>query len=331
MSLDESHNLLLNHLVELTEKQGLLSYKDFIEQVLFASGMGYYRKDKERVGRKINTDFYTAESLGSVFKQLVLASVEKILGSKNCKETQFVEIGAEPNNELIKTQEDRFGGYKSIRIGDDIEIPQKSILFANELLDAQAFHRLIYTNEQWHEIGVSFKNGKFSEELMPKMTDPVHKIREDLPKTMEEGYRLDLPLGAEDLLKKIVSQDWKGMILLFDYGFMWEDLINNHPEGTARAYYKHKQHNDLLINIGDQDITCHICWDRLSKILKENGFNQPKLERQEAFFVHHASELIELIINQSSEGKINKDKQTLLELIHPTHMGHKFQVLWACR
>lgn len=328
---------LLSHLKEIAGQAGILSYRKYIQEVLFAPELGYYRKETERVGRKKETDFYTAESLGGVFSELVLGAVQKILGESNCKTAEFIEIGAENGNGIIRLLENRnhpcipFLSSKTIKVGQGIEIAKNAVVFANELLDAQAFHRLIFKNGCWRELGVRIDNEGYFEELMPELSSEVKEIISDLPSIAEEGYRLDLPLGAEDLLRNLVEQEWKGMIVLFDYGFLWDDLIHNHPAGTARAYYKHKQYNDLLINVGKQDITCHICWDRLSKILEENGFNQPQLQRQESFFVHHASEVIEKIISKSPNGKMNYDKQTIFELIHPLHMGHKFQVLWATR
>lgn len=325
---------LLNRLRKIADSKDVISYKDYIQEVLFAPEIGYYTRLAERVGRNEKTDFYTAESLGNIFGELVVGAARKILGDEECSKAQFIEIGAEPNRGIIQNIKERksiFAGDKVIRVGEEIRISHNAIVFGNELLDAQAFHRLIYINGKWNELGVRIDKKGLREELMPELSTEVKKVINELPNESQEGYILDLPLGAENLLKKIVEQDWTGMIVLFDYGFLWEDLIHNHPEGTARAYYKHKQHNDLLSHVGEQDITCHLCWDRLSKILEENGFQKPQLQRQESFFVHHAKEVVEKIICKVSKEELNYDKQTLLELIHPTHMGHKFQVLWAKR
>lgn len=324
-------NQLLSHLRGIAGKGGVLSYRKYIEEVLFAPELGYYRRDVERVGRKEETDFYTAESLGSVFGELVKGAVQKILGEEECRKSEFIEIGAEGVGGLMKGLDFPFAGYKTIRVGQEIKIPKNAVVFANELLDAQAFHRLIYQNGKWWELGVRVDGNGLREEVLSQVTLEVEEILDSLPTDVQERYRLDLPLGAESLLKRIVEEDWNGMILLFDYGFLWEDLMHNYPEGTGRAYYKHKQYSDLLINVGRQDITCHVCWDRLSKILQENGFQRPYLQKQESFFVHHAINVIEGIINKRNGKYIDVDRMTLNELLHPAHMGHKFQVLWAIR
>lgn len=329
--INEEDRVFLRHLGGCIGNKGLLTYKQFIHEVLFAPKMGYYMRDRERVGREEGTDFYTAESLGRVFRELVLAAIKEILGQEGRKQFTFLEIGTERGGGLLKGLDSHFGGYKTIGAGQAIEIPKKAIVFANELLDAQAFHRLIFKNGKWRELGVRVNRAKgFSEELMPELSHEVEEVIKELPQEAPEGYHVDLPLGAENLLRKIVEQDWRGLIILFDYGFLWDDLMNNYPQGTARAYYRHKQHNDLLANIGKQDITCHICWDRLRDILEAHGFQRPSLERQESFFVNHARLAIEKIVTENL-GEFSSGRQTLYELIHPSHMGHKFQVLWAKR
>ena len=62
--------------------------------------------------------------------------------------------------------------------------------------------------------------------------------------------------------------------------------------GTVRAYYRHSQSNDLLARPGEQDLTCHVCWDWLASALRRHGFAEPALDFQETFFVRHAGDLI---------------------------------------
>lgn len=323
---------MLDHLKSVADKSQLLSYKTFIQEVLYAPKIGYYTQERKRVGRNPTTDFYTAESLGPVFQKLILASIQTLLKNQPLNQFTFVEIGAEPHQSLFQNSDHPFLNTLTLRPHQSLEIPPKSIVFANELLDAQPFHRLIYQNNQWHELGVQIHpNNTLSETTLPTLSPEVKNIANQLPQNAPENYQLDLPLEAENLLKKIASQNWQGLLLLFDYGFLWEDLIHNHPQGTARAYHNHKQLNNLLANPGNQDITCHICWDRLIPILKQHHFSHPTLQKQESFFIHHAPSAIEEIIQPKEKNKFNHPKQTLQEIIHPAHMGHKFQVLWGLR
>ena len=56
-----------------------ISYRDFIELALYHPQVGYYSTNRSRVGPSRNNDFYTAESLGTVFSQLVIDSARSHL------------------------------------------------------------------------------------------------------------------------------------------------------------------------------------------------------------------------------------------------------------
>jgi SAM-dependent MidA family methyltransferase len=68
----------------------------------------------------------------------------------------------------------------------------------------------------------------------------------------------------------------------------------------------------------------------MESILAANGFRSIALQRQESFFMHHAAAAIAAIAGAAGPG-LSPRKQTLMELLHPGNMGHKFQVLHARR
>lgn len=311
---------------------GPISYRDYIDIVLYADEFGYYKRDRQRVGRNQTTDFYTAESLGPVFAQLVTTAAEDLLGKSIAANSTFIEIAAEPGTELLSHLEKHpFTDSRVIRHGKPIRADGPVVLFANEWLDALPFHRLVFKNGKWHERGVNADEaGALSEELLDHLTEAVAAMSDRLPKEAPEGYQLDLPLLAEAAIRDLLAQNWTGLILLFDYGKSWQSLITDCPAGTARTYQKHRQGNDLLDSPGAKDITCDLCWDPLVELFKQADLQSVTLESQEAFFVKRAQSAAETIV-QSAMGGFSKEKQTLMELIHPTHMGQRFQALWGLR
>jgi hypothetical protein len=54
------------------------------------------------------------------------------------------------------------------------------------------------------------------------------------------------------------------------------------------------------------------------------------VESQEAFFVGHAAGRIAGITSSEAPG-FSRKKLSLLQLLHPSHLGYKFQVLHASR
>jgi len=321
-------NLKQRLLAQADDKQHL-SFADFMHIVLYDPDHGYYRAERQRVGRSSDTDFYTAQSLGPVFQRLLLNAVNTLIEGDLSRYT-WVEIGREPGNPWWLEGQHPFGALKSIGAGDPVKITGPSIVFSNELFDAQAFHRLVYHQGAWRELGVDLNGDAPTEVILPRLSDELAPALQRLPKDHTEGYVLDLPLRAEQLLHRICTEPWQGLFIAFDYGRSWDQLLFEYPHGTARAYHRHEQSNDLLALPGQQDLTCHINWDGLNEVLKSHGFSEPQLENQEAFFMHHAQQAIGDIITAKA-GQFDPARQTLMHLLHPGNMGLKFQVLSARR
>ena len=329
-------NTFLDYLKKRIGDQSI-SYKDYIQLCLYHPTHGYYSKQKKRVGRTSDSDFYTAESLGPLFTNLIIASVRNLLKSSKLNDDlsqyTFIEIGTEPEYALLSSIEvNPFGDHKILRLGDDLNFEDSNvILFANEWLDALPFHRLIYKDSNWHERGVGFNNaGQLEERLLNSLDLALNPIIDKLPKKSTENYQIDLSTEAPKLLTSLLNGQWKGIALFLDYGKMWDDLAYQRPNGTARTYWKHKQDTDLLKNPSEADITYDVCWDLLIESIESNPQTQTKLQTQEAFFIQRAGSVIEPIISQSAF-TFSKEKQTLMELVHPSHMGRRFQVLEIIR
>lgn len=314
---------------------GQLNYRDFIQLALYDSEYGYYRRDTQRVGRNQDADFYTSQSLGQVFGLLVVEAVQQLLetnsqGPINLADWTWVEVGYESDAGWWTDGDCPFKEVLRIGPGDDMHISGPSVVFSNELFDAQAFHRLLYIGGEWKELGVDCSGPELKETVLPELSEEVHAFRHDLPLESQEGYLLDLPLATRSLMKQLTKQDWTGLLVALDYGKSWPELAHDFPQGTARAYFKHEQSSNLLIQPGLQDITCHICWDWLKEELEKARFQNCRVESQEAFFVKHAARQIEQIIT-AKPGAFDTQRQTLMHLIHPATMGQQFQVLSAYR
>jgi SAM-dependent MidA family methyltransferase len=309
-----------------------ISYRDYIEVALYAEGCGYYTQTAQRVGRSGQHDFYTAESLGRVFAQLVTTAAVDLLGDKKAAASTFVEIAAEPGTSLLSHLEiNPFAAERVIRQNDTINTDGSVVIFANEWLDALPFHRLIFREGAWRERGVGLNaEGQLCEVLLDRLTPQVAAVADRLPAHIEDGYELDLPLEAEAALADLLRQDWTGLILFFDYGRTWTSLLQDHPSGTARTYKQQVQGNDLLESPGGCDITCDINWTPLMAQMEAAGLRSVTLESQEAFLVKRAQRAAETLVTGSA-GSFSPDRQTLMQLIHPANMGQRFQVLWGLR
>lgn len=317
------------------ENGGKMSFRDFSEIALFDPEFGYYRRTRERVGRSAGTDFYTAASLGGIFGKLIRYAAQNLLGeTENLREYTLVEIGAEPGQTHFEEQSEFFREIRTVRVGEDFNIPEKSVIVANELLDAQPFYRLVSRAGIWREIGVvemPEKSGEWREVLLDNFSSAeIRNFAEHTAVPADDGWHLDIALGAETLLRKILVGDWFGAAIFPDYGKSLEDCLETFPQGTARAYFRHTLSNALTQNPGEQDLTCHVFWDRLSAVFETCGFHSVSTLRQESFFMKHALRGVEEILTGTSP-EYARERGKLIELIHPGKMGHSFQVLSGIR
>jgi len=306
-------------------RDGLVSFARLVEAALYAPGLGYYSSNCVRVGKAAGTDFTTAAALGPMFGQLIAGAVRSLVG--DLKAHALVEVGAEPGQTHYVGVASQFAELRTFRFGSTPEFPARSILVANELLDAQPFHRFLLQGGVWRELGVRVDGvGLTVEPLGDYSSSLAAEFARSLPLS-EEGWIIDAPLAAEELLAKLLSGSWSGAVILLDYGKTIAQCLESSPAGTARAYRSHELSGAILEGLGSQDLTCHVLWDRIEPVLVAAGFRNVRLDRQEAFFVKYAGAEMERIARTGDQEATGR----LRALTHPAHFGAKFQFLHGIR
>jgi SAM-dependent MidA family methyltransferase len=302
-----------------------LTLDRFIACALYDPDIGYYRSTRRRIGRDRATDFYTASSIRDTYANLVIESVRVLLGDE-LKGLAFVEIGPETEHGILgATDQHPFDSTHLLQPGMAVRIPARSIVFSNELFDAQPFRRFIRDAGKWKELGVRVCRDAISWIHIDSPKDPPA-----LPSDSSQGYIVDWPQGSINMLRQLVTRKWSGLFVAFDYGLDAQTILHERPQGTGRTYSRHRMGTDLLDRPGEIDITHHVAWDIMEETLVAGGFENVRLFRQEAFFMKFAHREIQRIMEASPDG-FDGEKQSLMELLHPGNMGHKFQVLSAFR
>lgn len=312
-----------------------MPFTQFMDLALYHPEVGYYRSNRKRVGYEPGTDFFTSSTSGAIFGELVAAACAKLLraAGRDPAAHTFVEIGAEPCHSVLGRPDGGgvlagamhpFAARRTVRVDERLDLLAGDlVVFSNELFDAQPFSRTVAQNGRWYQVNVRLQGDRLTEVVHP---DPIP----DGPPPAPDGYRFDQPHAAASLAAEITRRPWCGLFVAIDYGKTLRELTEDKPEGTARAYFQHTQSNDLLARPGEQDLTCHICWDWMTQALKHSGFTEPRLEFQEAFFIRHAGEFI-AGTSAADAARFSPRKLALQQLLHPAHLGQKFQVLHAVR
>ena len=305
---------------------GTMTFERFMELALYHPAVGYYQAPGARVGRGPGSDFLTSATVGPLFGSLVAAACVSLLDGADPRGFTFVEIGPEGREGgVLAGVAHPFGASRTIVLGEPPDIAGRCVVFSNELLDAQPCRRFSFRAGAWLELGVGVDGAGLREIALGPVPAGLAGV---LPAEAPEGAVFDAPLAAVALLERIATGPWTGLLVAADYGRAWAELASECPEGTLRAYHRHRQSNDLLARPGRQDLTCHVCWDWLRAALERRGFGDPVVESQESFLVRYAGQALASAARADAPPSV---KGALMQLIHPAHMGMKFQVLHALR
>jgi SAM-dependent MidA family methyltransferase len=313
----------LETFVAQADRRGAVRFDQFVALALYDPHCGYYTANRRRVGREPGTDFFTSTSSGPLFGELIASACASLLEGDPA-ETTFVELGAEPDRSILHDADHPFRASDVRHLGDPLSLKGNLVVFSNELLDAQPFRRFVARGQRWIERGVMWTGEQLTE------TDWADADEPWLPPPGADGTYFDAPRAAAELVTALGRESWRGLFVAVDYGKSLGQLARDCPSGTARAYWRHTQHNDLLDRPGEQDLTVHICWDWIDQALRTAAFKEPQLESQEAFLMHHAAAKIETLLRNDA-GQRGPRTRSLLQLLHPANLGQAFQVMWAHR
>ena len=328
-----------------------------MQEWLYGEG-GYYRTHKE-IGKK--GDFYTAVSSsmffgGSIAKRLI-ETIESGFLSPRCK---VVEIGAHKGYlladmvqfiytlkpELLKTLSftivEPFEENRTIQLnyfkdsfGDAVYLTHLSGL--KELKCDEAF---FVANEIFDAFTCEVvKDGKMleldGEELKFEPMD-------DITKSLSKRYDIsigEIPLGYEEFAKDMYDSTKRYEFVTFDYG-------DRYPRNdfSLRIYDKHKVYPFFSLtnfvkdekidkNFKDfykkSDITYDVNFDYLIKSYEKSGAKLDLYSSQfSALMRFGLSELLELLLKNSTKEAYENEINKVKILIDPTMMGERFKM--AC-
>jgi SAM-dependent MidA family methyltransferase len=301
--------LLSEIIIEQIKNQGLMSFRDFMEMVLYYPELGYYNSKQNIIGTE--GDFYTNASLSASFGAMLGRQIEEmweVLGKKTLK---IIEYGAGTGLlchdilDYLKNNSDLYNccSYSIIEKSTSMreiekkhlhekvswhssiqEIPQiNACIISNELVDNFAVHQVVM-EDQLMEVFVDYENG-FKEVLQPANASLVSYF-ETLNVTLPKGFRTEINLEATTWIKEVAQWLKKGYVITIDYGALSSELYNiNRRLGTLLCYNKHRINDNPYQFIGEQDITTHTNFSALKDWGAKYGLNYCGLANQANFLL----------------------------------------------
>ncbi len=233
-----------------------------------------------------------------------------------------------------------------VRWVPDLEaLPPRSVhgvIFGNEFFDALPVHRLVWDAGAgaWTELRVTRQGGQWvwvrprpGEPHFPLCPVVRAALEGELGTVLTAGLRAVLPDGFTVEVRPAATALWtaaaralgSGRLLTLDYGYeAGEALRPERPAGTLRAFARHRQAPDPLASPGEQDLTADVNFTALRAAGERAGLQTEGRCSQAAF-------LMEAVRDHAAADWTAAERRQFLTLVHPQHLGERFQVLVQTR
>jgi SAM-dependent MidA family methyltransferase len=351
--------LLAERLRELIQREGSITFHDWMKAALYDSNGGYYqRADRKRWGRE--GDYRTSPERSELFAatfadyfvklaQDDLAIVESGVGDgsfaagvlrtlrdqfpSRFAETRYVvyELSADAR-ERAQERLTEFGEHVQFCSDWDQVSVSSGIYFSNELLDAFPVHRVVKNDEGVSELYVAVdSNGEFVWSTGPLSTPRLAEFISEYSIELEQGQVVEINLAIDDWLSAISKKLDEGFLITVDYGAEAEELYDPtlRPDGTLRGFSRHGFVDNLLADPGEYDLTTSVNWTQVRSVGEKLGWKVIEFASQDKFllnagFVEQLQYRLKHAENESAKVSLTTSAR---EMILPGGMASSFQVL----
>lgn len=340
---------------EISAAGGWFSFARFMEQLLYAPGLGYYAAGARKFGAA--GDFVTAPEMTALFGRALACQVAQVMAASA---PMVLEVGAGSGRlaaDLLLTLEQADAlpeRYFILDLSADLRQRQQQTIaaavphllarvewldrlpedfsgavVANELLDAMPAHIVAWREDGIFERGVSLDaTGRFTWNERPAsgaLLAAAEEIGEQC--TLPPGFESEISLAARAWAAEWGHRLNKGALLLIDYGFPRREFYHQQRgRGTLMCHYRHHAHADPFYLPGLQDVTVHVDFTSIIAAAHPAGLELLGYTSQGQFLLNCGIlDRLEEIPNGTPEyiraaGAVGK-------LLMPHEMGELFKVI----
>jgi SAM-dependent MidA family methyltransferase len=350
---------LISVIKDRIQKEGEISFRDFMDMALYYPELGYYTSPEEKIGGL--GDFYTASELDRAFGELLGKQFVEMYKKVGEKPFQIVEIGAgkgylaydilnflkrehpeiyrnseyiiiEKSPYHIKTQKDILSDFEIVRwMQDIIDFEEESIngvIFSNELFDAFPVHLIRKIKGKIFEIFITIDEENNVKEVLKEAPEEILRYIKELNLQIPEGMQTEINLDASEYIQKIGKKLNKGYVITIDYGYPSSELYKPYRmRGTLLCYYRHRYSENFYQNVGMQDITSHVNFSALKYYGMLSGLDFTGFTDQAHFLTNLGLMDIFQELQEKNDYESFERLNRLKTLVLPKGMGEKFKVL----
>jgi SAM-dependent MidA family methyltransferase len=337
---------------------GWISFERFMEMALYEPGLGYYSAGATKLGGA--GDFITAPEMSPLFSRCLAnqsAEVLQSVGGGNILELGAGSgvMAADVLSELTRQQQlpER---YLILEVSADLRERQRAllqtrvpelmtridwldrlpedfrgVLLANEVLDALPVQRFRIRGLQVNQLGVTWQFGRleWSEvHAEPALEAAVREIEFNLGEPFADGYTSEINLRLAPWIAGIASSMREGAAFFIDYGLPRRQYYaSSRREGTMLCHFRHRFHDDALINVGVQDIGAWVDFTAVAESAVAAGMRVAGYTTQAHFLIGNGIErFLAPIDDNELAARLQLARQAML-LTLPGEMGERFKVI----
>lgn len=308
-------------LIERMEREGQITFRDFMQAALYDPDFGYYRTERMKIGPE--GDYFTSSNVHPAFGAVLARAFAEMWGDSS-EALTIIEFGAGTGQlafDILSATRDEhprlFGGLiylivetspalrarqremlsafaDRIRWTEFEELeqdPVRGIAFSNEFVDALPVHLARYRAGALEENYVSSsapgaRAGNLSQVWGKPSTNRLVEYIDRMQVKLGVDQIVEINLDAVDWLSRMTRALAAGFLMTIDYGDLCEALWTpDRLSGTLRSFYNHRLIHSPLSRLGEQDITASVNFTGLIKYGDQFGFELVNFERQTAFLI----------------------------------------------
>ena len=347
---------------ERIQREGPISFYEWMKSALYDAREGYYCTPRVRQGRA--GDYRTAPEtsplfaatfaeyfarlfaeLGSPaqftiveagagtghFAQGVLATLKAEHPQVFAATRYVVEELSLASRERCASRLGEFANRVSVRT-PSAETGEKitGVVFSNELIDAFPVNRVVMRTGKLRQLFVGVDDSRFVwiENNLEKAVDDYCK---QIGLNLREGQIAEINLDADSFIASAATSLERGYVVTVDYGAERDELRSS-PErrqGTLRAFRSHRFADDMLASPGQQDLTATIDWTQIKEAGERAGLRTRRFDGLDQFLIGEGllDRIAAIASSVTDMAEALQLTTSARELIMPNGMAASFQVL----